>query len=77
MSEKLCIVGNNLVSGQLENFFHWNPSGTFRHIPWHHWKNPKKVPGVLNQGFLNFLVFVKNITKVRNWLSLPHLWVNF
>ena len=30
------IVGNNLVSGQLENFFHWNPSGTFRNIPWYH-----------------------------------------
>ena len=30
------LVGNNLVSGQLEIFFHWNPSGTFRNIPWHH-----------------------------------------
>ena len=68
---------NNLVSGQLENFFHWNPSGTFRNIPWHHWKNPIKVPGAPSQGFLIFLVFVKNITKLKNWLSRPHFWANF
>ena len=30
------ILGNNKVSGQLENFFRWNPSGTFRNIPWYH-----------------------------------------
>ena len=50
------IEGNNKVSGQLEIFFRWNPLGTFRNIP-------KKVPGAPSQGFLNFLVFVKNITK--------------
>ena len=27
------IVGNNKVSVQLEIFFRWNPSGTFRNIP--------------------------------------------
>ena len=30
------VLGNNKVSGQLENFFRWNPSGTFRNIPWYH-----------------------------------------
>ena len=69
--------GNNKVSVQLENFFRWNPSGTFRNIPWHHWNNPKKVPGAPSQGFLNFLVFVKNITKSKNWLSRPHFWADF
>ena len=28
--------GNNKVSAQLEKFFRWNPSGTFRNIPWYH-----------------------------------------
>ena len=74
---KYSIVGNNKVSGQLENFFRWNPSGTFRNIPWHHWNNPKKVPGAPSQGFLNFLVFVENITKLKNWLSRPHFWADF
>ena len=32
----LPILGNNKVSGQLEIFFRWNPSGTFRNIPWYH-----------------------------------------
>ena len=32
----ITIGGNNLVSGQLEYFFRWNLSGTFRNIPWHH-----------------------------------------
>ena len=38
--EMLCLTktqnieGNNKVSGQLENFFRLNPSGTFRNIPW-------------------------------------------
>ena len=71
------VVGNNKVSGQLENFFRWNPSGTFRNIPWHHWNNPKKVPGAPSQGFLKFLVFVKNVTKFKNWLSRPHFLANF
>ena len=31
-------------------FFHWNPSGTFRNIPWHHQNNPKKVQGAPTQG---------------------------
>ena len=32
-----CVIsGTNLVSAQLENFFRWNPSGTFRNIPWYH-----------------------------------------
>ena len=29
-------LGNIMVSVQLEIFFRWNPSGTFRNIPWHH-----------------------------------------
>merc|ERR1711884_950398 len=70
-------MGNNKVSGQLENFFRWNPSGTFRNIPWYHLKNPKKVPGARGQGFLKFLVFVKNSTKLKNWLSRPHFWADF
>merc|ERR1711884_5776 len=70
-------MGNNKVSGQLENFFRWNPSGTFRNIPWHHWNNPKKVPGAPRQGFLKFLVFVKNVTKFKNWLSRPHFLADF
>ena len=73
----LFTVGNNKVSVQLENFFRWNPSGTFRNIPWHHWNNPKKVPGAPSQGFLKFLVFVKNVTKFKNWLSRPHFLANF
>ena len=32
----LYFMGTNLVSAQLENFFRWNPSGTFRNIPWYH-----------------------------------------
>ena len=71
------IMGNNKVSGQHEKFFRWNPSGTFRNIPWHHWNNPKKVPGAPSQGFLKFLVFVKNVTKFKNWLSRPHFLANF
>ena len=54
---------------QLEKFFRWNPLGTFRNIP-------KKVPGAPSQGFFNFLVFVKNITKSKNWLSRPHFWAD-
>ena len=61
----------------LKVFFRWNPSGTFRNILWHHWNIPKKVPGAPSQGFLNFLVFVKNITKSKNWLSRPHFWADF
>ena len=30
------VEGNNKVSVQLENFFRWNPSETFRNIPWYH-----------------------------------------
>ena len=70
-------VGTNLVSAQLENFFRWNPSGTFRNIPWYHKNNPKKVPGAPSQGFLIFLVFVKNITKLKNWLSRHHFLADF
>merc|ERR1711923_69 len=29
------------------------------------------------QGFLKFLVFVKNSTKLKNWLSHPHFWADF
>ena len=32
----MAIMGNNKVSAQLEIFFRWNPSGTFRNIPWYH-----------------------------------------
>ena len=35
------------------------------------------VPGAPSQGFLNFLVFVKNITKLKIWLSRPHFWADF
>ena len=75
--EHLELKGNNKVSVQLEKFFRWNPSGTFRNIPWHHWNNPKKVPGAPSQGFLKFLVFVENVTKFKNWLSRPHFLANF
>ena len=71
------ILGNNKVSAQLEIFFRWNPSGTFRNIPWYHQEISKKVPGAPSQGFLNFLVFVKNITKLKIWLSRPHFWADF
>ena len=36
LAEVSFIEGNNKVSVQLENFFRWNPSQTFRNIPWHH-----------------------------------------
>ena len=29
------------------------------------------------KGFLKFLVFVKNFTKLKNWLSCIHFWANF
>ena len=29
-------MGINKVSVQLEIFFRWNPSGTFRNVPWYH-----------------------------------------
>ena len=35
------------------------------------------VPGAPSQGFLKLLVFVKNITKLKNWLSRPHFWADF
>ena len=71
------IVGTNLVLGPPEKFYRRNPSGTFRYVHWYHLGDPKKVPGAPSQGFLNFLVFVKNVTKSKNWLSRPHFWADF
>ena len=61
-------LGNNLVLGPPEKFYHRNPSGTFRDTHWYHLDNPKKVPGAPSKGFLIFLGFDRNITKTENWL---------
>merc|ERR1712235_175400 len=70
-------MGTNLVLGPPENFYRRNPSGTFRDVHWYHLGNPKKVPGAPSQGFLIFLGFDKNITKIDIWLSYPHFWAYF
>ena len=66
------IRGTNLVLGPPEKFYRRNPSGTFRDVHWYHLGDPKKVPGAPSQGFLTFLGFDKNSTKIENWLSYPH-----
>ena len=70
-------LGTNLVLGPPEKFYHRNPSGTFSDVHWYHLGDPKKVPGAPSQGFLIFLGFDKNITKIENWLSYPHFWADF
>ena len=37
----------------------------------------KAQKGFRGEGFLTFLVFVKNITKIKNWLLHPHFWADF
>ena len=69
--------GTNLLLGPPEKFYRRNPSGTFRDVHWYHLGDPKKVPGAPSQGFLIFLGFDKNITKIENWLSYPHFWADF
>ena len=71
------VVGTNLVLGPPEKFYRRNPSGTFRDVHWYHLGDPKKVPGAPSQGFLIFLGFDKNITKIEIWLSYPHFWADF
>ena len=71
------IMGTNLVLGPSEKFYRRNPSGTFSDVHWYHLGDPKKVPGAPSQGFLIFLGFDKNITKIENWLSYPHFWADF
>ena len=70
-------MGTNLVLGPPEKFYRRNPSGTFRDVHWYHLGDPKKVPGAPSQGFLTFLGFDKNITKIEIWLSHPHFWADF
>ena len=70
-------MGTYLVLGTPEKFYRRNSSGTFRDTHWYHWDKPKKVPGAPSQGFLNFLVFAKNVTKFKNWLSRPHFLADF
>ena len=69
--------GTNLVLGPPKIFYRRNLSGTFREVHWYHSDNPKKVQGAPSQGFLIFLGFDKNITKIENWLLLPHFLANF
>ena len=69
--------GTNLVLGPPEKFYRRNPSGTFSDVHWYHLGDPKKVPGAPSQGFMIFLGFDKNITKIENWLSYPHFWAEF
>ena len=71
------IMGTNLVLGPPEKFYRRNPSGTFRDVHWYHLGDPKKVPGAPSQGFLIFLGFDKNITKIEIWLWYPHFWADF
>ena len=71
------IMGTNLVLGPPEKFYRRNPSGTFRDVHWYHLGDPKKVPGAPSQGFLIFLGFDKNITKIEIWLSYPHFLADF
>ena len=70
-------LGTNLVLGPPEKFYRRNPSGTFRYVHWYHLGDPKKVPGAPSQGFLTFLGFVKNSTKIEIWLSYPHFLADF
>ena len=70
-------MGTNLLLGPPEKFYRRNPSGTSRDVHWYHSGDPKKVPGAPSQGFLIFLGFDKNITKIENWLSYPHFWADF
>ena len=70
-------MGTNLVLGPPEKFYRRNPSGTFRDVHWYHLGDPKKVPGAPSQGFLIFLGFDKNITKIEIWLSYPHFLADF
>ena len=81
-SVKVCrntilILGTNLVLGPPEKFYRRNPSETFRDVHWYHLDGPKKVPGAPSQGFLIFLGFHKNVTKIENWLSHPHFLADF
>ena len=69
-------MGTNLVLGPPEKFYRRNPSGTFRDVHWYHLGDPKKVPGAPSQGFLTFLGFDKNSTKIEIWLSYPHFWAD-
>ena len=71
------IMGTNLVLGPPEKFYRRNPSGTFRDVHWYHLGDPKKVPGAPSQGFLTFLGFDKNSTKIEIWLSYPHFSADF
>ena len=61
-------LGTNLVLGPPKKFYRRNPSGTLRDVHWYHLGDPKKVPGAPSQGFLIFLGFDKNITKMEIWL---------
>ena len=70
------ILGTNLVLGPPEKFYRRNPSGAFWDVHWYHLGDPKKVPGAPSQGFLTFLGFDKNSTKIENWLSYPHFWAD-
>ena len=74
---KTLLVGTNLVLGPPEKFYRRNPSGTFRDVHWYHLGDPKKVPGAPSQGFLTFLGFDKNSTKIEIWLSYPQFWAIF
>ena len=60
--------GTNLVLGPPKKFYRRNLSGTLRDVHWYHLGDPKKVPGAPSQGFLIFLGFDKNITKIEIWL---------
>merc|ERR1711949_136059 len=71
------VLGTNLVLGPPEKFYLRNPSGTFRDVQWYHLGDPKKVPGAPSKGFLTFLGFDKNITKIENWLPYPHFSADF
>merc|ERR1711952_620977 len=74
---KHLVEGTNLVLGPPEKFYRRNPSGTFRDVHWYPLGDLKMVPGAPSQGFLIFLGFDKNITKIEIWLSYPHFWANF
>ena len=71
------LTGTNLVLGPPEKFYRRNHLGTFWDVHWYHLGDPKKVPGAPSQGFLTFLGFDENITKIEIWLSYPHFWADF
>ena len=75
--QSIFTMGTNLLLGPPEKFYRRNPSGTFRDVHWYHSGDPKKVPGAPSQGFLIFLGFDKNITKIEIWLSYPHFLADF